>query len=472
MVHRQAGMRVKAWARWQNLWPAARRTVGMVGVLLLAGCSAALPGPVPLLPSGSAHWPAQAQAYPTPSPPFKPSTQDAFYRQPAAARLQALRPGALIRFRPLVAQAYRVSHVKARGWQLMVRSTDSHNRPVAIVTTLLVPPRPRPRLLSYQVAYDGLAPRCMPSQETLRGTMIEQLFVSRALRRHWIVVLPDYEGPDQAFTAGRIAGHSVLDSLRAVRSFLPETTLPSQAPSALWGYSGGAFASLWAGELAPSYAPELSLAGIAAGGAPASLMATARHIDGGGFAGIYFEAAIGLSRAYPAIDLDALLNDKGRALFDKLSHACLGQELALARDPLLSGLSFANMHDYVNVDELLDVPAVRQVIRANHLGQHPLPTPVYYYQAWFDQLTPRPQARKLARRYCRSGTPLLFNWSIGEHLTAAFTQAGNALDYLTARFNGAKAASSCAALLAAPQAENQPADRPGYQADAAIRPAD
>jgi len=435
MSHRATGQK---WAR----------QLALLGLLagLLAGCSAPLPGPVPLLPAGSSQWPDQAIVYPTPGAPFEDAQDDPFYQQPADVRLRDMAAGALVRFRPLVARAYRISHVQARGWQLMYRSNDSHGQPVAIVTTLLLPSQPAPRLLSYQVAYDALNARCMPSQETMRGTMIEQLFVSRALRRGWMVSLPDYEGPDQAFGAGRIAGHSVLDGIRAVRAFLPHATLPTTAPIALWGYSGGAFASLWAGELAGSYAPDVRLAGIAAGGAPANLAATARHIDGGMFAGIYFEAAIGLSRAYPEIDTSTLLNSKGQAMFDKLSTACLGQELAWVRDPLLSGLSFADMQDHVTVDELLDVPAVRDVVDANRLGQQALPTPLYYYQAWFDQLTPRDEARRLVQYYCAGGTPLVFDWVLGEHVTTALTHGGDALAWLEGRFNGAKAASDCDAL--------------------------
>ncbi|MDA3923026.1 MAG: hypothetical protein PF501_20455 [Salinisphaera sp.] len=419
-----------------------------LATLLLTGCSAPLSGPVPLLPAGAGHWPGRAVAYPTPGPPLARTVDDPFYTQPSAARLRSIRPGTLIRFRPLVARAYRISHVRARGWQLMYRSNDSHGQPVAIITTILVPPDPLPRLLSYQVAYDALNAQCAPSQETLRGTMIEQLFVSRALRRHWVVTLPDYEGPNEAFGAGRIAGQSVLDGIRATRTFLPRRLLPPDTPVALWGYSGGAFASLWAGELAATYAPDIQLAGIASGGAPANLLATARHIDGGMFAGIYFEAVVGLSRAYPSIDTEALLNKNGRAIFEKLSTACLGQELAGVRDPLLSGLTFAQMRHYVTVDELLDVPAIRAVARSNRLGQRAIHTPTYYYQAWFDQLTPRAEALALARTYCRSGTTLLFDWALGDHVTAAFTHADDALAWLSKRFNGAKAPSDCAGLLA------------------------
>ena len=65
------------------------------------------------------------------------------------------------------------------------------------------------------------------------------------------------------------------------------------------------------------YAPELKFAGVAAGGVPADLDYIARHIDGGPFAGIYVGAAVGLSRAYPEIDTDTLLNTRGIPFAEK-----------------------------------------------------------------------------------------------------------------------------------------------------------
>lgn len=419
-----------------------RTALVAIWLALLAGCvRAPLPGATPASPGTP---PARAIAYPAPGPPYPATVDDPFHRQPSAARLAALAPGAIIRYRPITPRAYRISHVQARGWQFVYRSTDTQGQPVADVATLLVPPRPRQkRLLSYQVAYDALNPVCAPSQEILRGTLIEQWFVSKALARGWPVLLPDYEGPKQAFGAGHTAGYAVLDAIRAARSFTPVTLIDADTPVALWGYSGGAFASLWAGELADNYAPALPIVGIAAGGPPANPLATARHIDGGVFAGIYFEAALGLARAYPILHLDRLLNEHGRAMQRKLAHSCLGQELAWVRDPLLSGYSFARMQHYVTVDDLLAVPEVAAVARANRLGGHGLPAPLFYYQGWFDQLTPRDQARALARRYCDAGTAVDFDWALGGHLTSAITHAGAAVAYLSARFDGRAPDNDC-----------------------------
>lgn len=418
-----------------------RHAVIVIGVALLTGCvHRPLPGHTPPAPGAP---PAGAIAYPAPGAPYPATADDPFYRQPAAARLAGMAPGTIIRYRPISPRAYRVSHVQARGWQFVYRSTDTQGMPVADVATLLVPPRARDRLLSYQVAYDALNPVCAPSQELVRGTMIEQWFVSKALARHWPVLLPDYEGPKLAFGAGRNAGYAVLDAIRAARAFAPPALVDARTPIALWGYSGGAFASLWAGELAGNYAPQLPIVGIAAGGPPANLLATARHIDGGAFAGIYFEAALGLARAYSGLGLDQRLNAHGRAMQAKLDHSCLAQELAWVRDPLLSGYSFAEMKHYVTVDNLLSVPAVATVARANRLGGHGLPAPLYDYVGWFDQLTPRDQARALARRYCDAGVAVDFKWRLGEHLLSAVTGAGDAVDYLAARFDGRSPADDC-----------------------------
>ncbi|MES1936419.1 lipase [Salinisphaera hydrothermalis C27AD] len=400
---------------------------------MLAGCiHGPLPGTTPTAPGPA---PVGAIAYPEPGPPYPASTNDPFYRQPAPARLAGMAPGRIIRYRPISPRAYRISHVQARAWQFVYRSTDTQGAPIADVATLLLPPKPRRRLLSYQVAYDALNPVCAPSQEIVRGTMIEQWFVSKALKRHWPVVPPDYEGPKLAFGAGRNAGYAVLDAIRAARALAPPQLINRRTPVALWGYSGGAFASLWAGELAGNYAPRLPIIGIAAGAPPANLLASARHIDGGAFAGIYFEAALGLARAYPQIDLDRRLNERGRAMKHKLAHSCLAQELAGVRDPLFSGYSFTRMKRYVTVDDLLSMPTVATVARANRLGGHGLPAPLYYYAAWFDQLTPRDEARALARRYCDRGTVVHFDWKLGDHLLSAVAGANKAMDFLAARFD-------------------------------------
>jgi pimeloyl-ACP methyl ester carboxylesterase len=85
-----------------------------------------------------------------------------------------------------------------------------------------------------------------------------------------VVVATDYPGLGTAgvhpYLIGESAGRAVLDSIRAVRQ-MPEAQAGQL--TALWGHSQGGHAVLWAGQLQPSYAPEIKLAGIAAA-APAT----------------------------------------------------------------------------------------------------------------------------------------------------------------------------------------------------------
>lgn len=408
-----------------------------------SGCAHRAPAPITDV-LGNA--PIPPAVFATPRPPFADPAHDPFHDQPSAAELAATPAGTVMRYRRIDPQAYYVLDVNAQAWQVLYRSNDSHGKPQANVATILVPPEPQSRLLSYQVAYDALTRRCAPSREILSGAMVEQLLVDKALRRHWVVILPDYEGPEAAFLAGKNSAHGVLDGIRAARAFLPDRLVNTHTPVALWGYSGGAFASLWAAEQAAHYAPEIPLVGVAAGGPPADLASSAEHIDGGLFAGLYFAAAIGLSRAYDGIDTDALLNAEGREMFADLGESCVGQELAWVKDPLLSGYTFDNMRDYTTVDDFLAVPAVQQVIEQNRLGRNGFDAPLLYYHAFFDQLTPREDARTLAARYCGYGIPVRFDYAIGEHITSALTHASTAVAYLAARFDGRPVPSDCAKL--------------------------
>jgi hypothetical protein len=203
----------------------------------------------------------------------------------------------------------------------------------------------------------------------------------------------------------------------------------------LWGYSGGALASQWANELTATYAPELNIVGVAAGGVPANIEAIARAIDGTALSGVYFGATVGLSRAYPEINIDTLLNAKGKAAFDTLGHQCIG-EFAIQ-------FAFQHMRDYVTVPELLDVPAVRQVIAENTMGQQLPDAPTYIYQGTNDELAITPPVDKLVATYCAMGAKIQYVKILGEHITTAGTGVPGALTYIQGRLNGREAPTTC-----------------------------
>lgn len=218
--------------------------------------------------------------------------------------------------------------IPVRATQALVRSTDAQGGPMAIVTTVMVPLTPyvagqRP-LLSYQPAIDSLGEQCQPSHTLQTGTEKELPRLSLGLAKGWAVVVTDYQGPRHSYGAGRLEGQATLDGIRAAEQ-LPGTGLAGTAtPVGVWGYSGGGLASGWAAELQPTYAPELDVKGVAAGGMPSDLAAAGRLLDGGPFSGLFIAAAVGVSREYP--EILPVFNEDGRQMIEDIGDQCVGEE--------------------------------------------------------------------------------------------------------------------------------------------------
>lgn len=164
-------------------------------------------------------WAVAAAQYLVPTPP----TKDDFYVAPK--NLSDYKNGDIIASRKapaMIRSIYFPVNVK-NAWQLSVRSENSHGDPTQIVTTILEPYDADPKkLLSYQPAQDSASNDCSPSYSMLfnapMDTIVaqaEMVLMQTALAKGWFLVVPDYEGIQGAFTAGKQSGQATLDSLRA-----------------------------------------------------------------------------------------------------------------------------------------------------------------------------------------------------------------------------------------------------------------
>jgi hypothetical protein len=362
--------------------------------------------------------------------------QDPFYTPPAG--FEASSPGTILRTRSVTVTGLGIP-VPVRSTQMLVRSTDAHDRPVAVVSTLMMPLTPylgaRP-LLSYQPATDSLGDQCNPSYTLRTGTEKELPLLALGLTNGWAVVVTDYQGPRNAFGAGGMAGHATLDGIRAAER-LPGTGLAgSGTPVGLWGYSGGGLATGWAGEIQPSYAPELNVKGVAAGGIPADLEPAARLVDGGPFSGLIVAASVGLSREYP--ELLTLLNDRGRALVEEAGDMCVVE--LTARYPL------RRLSEFTTTPDPLGHPVTQAVFDLNTMGSDAPTAPVYIYHSLLDELIPYAVATEVQRDWCRGGTRVqLYTDVLSEHTVLAASGAPGAVAYLGSRFAGTPAPANCPA---------------------------
>lgn len=369
-----------------------------------------------------------------------PISDDAFFDPPGD--IDALAPGSIIRSRPVALRDLTFPATEAS--QIMVRSNDSHDRPIAGTATLIAPaapwagPGPRPLLVNNQ-PINSLGAECTPGYKMLHdpGGLDLPPLTSIALWRGYAVLIPDHEGPRMAYAAGRLAGHIVLDSIRGIRQ-LPGADL-STSPVALIGYSGGAIATGWAAQLAPGYAPELELAGVAAGGTPADLDTLAPTMDGTLGSGLYAAASFGLSREYP--ELLSTINDGGRlVLQSELRNVCSDGAMAIgAAMAPLAAYSFPGVQDSM---------VVQQVFADTRLGDIKPTAPVLLYHGSSDVLLgdefiPESEARALWRRWCALGANVQFEPVAGEHMTAEILATPMLFGWLAARFAGEPTGGNC-----------------------------
>jgi pimeloyl-ACP methyl ester carboxylesterase len=371
----------------------------------------------------------------------KPAS-DSFYTSPSASELSAVQPGAVLRYRALPAVSLWAD-VK-EGWQIMYRSTGQKGQPVAMVTTYLVPKKAATgaaKLLSYQSFYDSLTLNCSPSGLTLSGKLFDKTFYKSALTKGYHVVLSDYEGLESQWIAALNTGHGVLDGIRSVLKF-SKSGLPANTPVALLGYSGGGFASMWGAELHQSYAPELNIIGVAAGGLPVNPINVAKKVDGTFFAGAYIGAVVGLSRAYPEVRIEDYANEAGVKALADAGTRCLGGT-ASGNPELLTAYAGKKGSAYYKDPNFLDLPEMQAINAENTMGKNTPRMPVYIWQGTADELMPIADADALAKTYCANGAKLQYRRIATEHVFGALQLSSSGMSYVVDRFNGKAAPSNC-----------------------------
>lgn len=176
----------------------------------------------------------------------------------------------------------------------MYLSRDAHDQPMAVTGTVLVPSAPwggpgaRP-IVAYAPFTAGMGDQCAVSK-TIAGdgnsdlvSMVQTTFINSLLSKGFAVAQTDYQGlgtpGEHSYVMRLPEAHAVLDVIRAAQE-LPGAGLSPEAPVGIDGYSEGGSGSAAAVELAPSYTPELKIAGAYAGAVPADLKVLASSLDG------------------------------------------------------------------------------------------------------------------------------------------------------------------------------------------------
>jgi hypothetical protein len=386
-------------------------------------------------------------ALPLPAAPVLPKpplSDDAFYVPPSP--LPNGRPGDVLRTRDLLLSAYPDAHVQ----QIMYLSTDPHNRLVPVTGMLLTPLFQKPGtdnpLVVGTPGTRGLDDRCAPSKQAnplqanpsspdYEITEYQQFLISGIS-----VVITDYEGQgtpgDSSYLVGPSEGRNALDALRASQ-YVNGSGLSTNSPSGIAGYSQGGQAAAWAAELQPTYAPELHLRGVLAGGVPADMLMEVNHLNGNPTAGAGFALAslVGLNHANPELDLNSKLTPQGRQIIDHVKQSCIIEDFAT--------FGTTSIGQVTHPDVLSD-PAWQKAYQASRLGTTKPAAPAYLYHGTADTIVPIAEEDMLYHSWCTQGASVQYEVIPGaEHISAFLIGAPAGIQWLADRLAGEPAVAGC-----------------------------
>jgi acetyl esterase/lipase len=352
-----------------------------------------------------------------------------FYRTPAA--IARFAPGEVIQAEPMHAYVVPGVRLRARAWRILYRSTGAVGEPTAVSGTLLMPAGARARqplpVIAYAVGTHGIGDDAAPSRLLSTGRDWEAGLMALVLGRGHAVVITDYQGlgteGDHAYMVGRALGCNVLDAIRAARQLAP-AALSDDGPAAVMGYSEGGTAAAWAAQLQPSYAPELELAGVAAGAAAADVELAGPTLDGSFFSFFLAYGAIGYAAAYPELELEPFLVGDAVATVEALRRTNILQ--AAVRGP-----RFARVAELTSPN-VLELPSWRARLRENRLGTLAPAAPVLLHHARHDQIVAFEHSEQLLEDWRARGAEVRLHITRGgfDHISGAVAGAPVALDWL------------------------------------------
>lgn len=390
-------------------------------------------------------------------------TKDDFYKPPINFESQPL--GTILSFRksPHKLRSIYFPIKVANSWDILVRSEDTNGNALAVLSTIIEPFNADPKkLVAYNIAQDSSNIDCSPTYAILDGADIIAnleaqfefaLFAGATLLSEgYYVITTSFEttaNGKSAFTAGRLAGKNILNSIRgALQS--KELTGLDDPDVILWGYSGGAQASAWAATLMDVYAPDLrsNIIGATFGGIPRNITETVVATDTGMFAGLIPNGLFGLVNEYPHLE-QFFRSQMNETQWSKLK---LGSELCLI--PSILNFAFENiLHPnngfFPDGFETLKYPDLAYVLDENTLALNQsseFPTiPIFMYHGIWDQVVPYVNAEKTYDNWCAAGAKSIEYATdlTGGHISELLAGLPAAAIWIKNRFNGVDPVEGC-----------------------------
>lgn len=311
-------------------------------------------------------------------------------------------PGTLLRTEPYEGEAPS----GASAYRILYSTTYSDGSPALASAVVAVPntPSAEPRLmLAWQHGTTGVSQPCAPSLTADALTDEAIPGASHAIERGWVVVATDYPGQGTAgrypYLIGQGQSRATLDGVRAVQQL---QGADASTRTLLWGHSQGGHATLWAGQIAADYAPELDVVGVAALSSASDPLALARRVlaaGSGPLADIVTSLVlVPYADEYPDITFDDTVHPAGHTFVESFASRCPNQAVTLVS--ALTAVSLGADAPLYEID--LASGPVHDRLRDN-IADAVMTAPLFLGQGTEDESVPIQIQRDLSASLCAAG---------------------------------------------------------------------
>ncbi len=351
--------------------------------------------------------------------------------------------GAILSSRPLPG-----APAGATGTRIVYASTAPDGASIAVSGLVIVPAAQAPAggrlIVAWMHPTTGIAQDCAPSTGPNPFGQIQGL--NRFLSAGYVVVATDYPGlgtadqtpsgtppnetpalavpPVHPYLVGASEARAALDSVRAAGN-LPNVSASKRF--AVWGHSQGGHAALFVASLAPSYAPELQLVGVAAAAPVTDIAALIEQPAQ--------DPLWGGLLSYTVSSWSQLFGLDTAGIVPAEAAPAITQA---AKDCLQNGVQLNRLEE--DAAPLSDQPVTPTGQWQTMLSQNdPQPwqsgVPVFLAQGEKDPIIDPSLTREFARRLCAQGVPVRYRSMRGvDHYTAGVRSANAVADWIAKRF--------------------------------------
>jgi acetyl esterase/lipase len=344
-------------------------------------------------------------------------------------------PGDPIHIEALPAPA---SEPGASAWRVLYHSRSLEGDDIAVSGFIMRPPGDPPPggfpVLAFGHGTTGTADECAPSA----NDPTDHPLVQPLLDAGYVIAATDYEGLGtpglHPYLVGQSEGRGILDAARAAGGL---DDVDAGSDVVVWGHSQGGHAALFAGEIAPAYAPDLAVAGVVAFAPVGDLALIAPVVfRSPNLFGFGFMALGTWPAAYPDLDTSALF---GPAAVDRLPLL----------DEVCAGAVFDSF-DGIDLDQLvlsadpLQAPPFSDLLAENTIGVRPYGSiPVLIAHGDGDELIPIGLSENLSAALCAGGASAEFRSYEATHGSVPTVAGLDALAWSADRLAGAPTTTAC-----------------------------